>query len=293
MQNGLDNLYFVTLGAAETLPWSVVAGWVTVAGVVLAVLGLGGSLKGATLRRGPLREVDFSGPDLVIGFSFVGMIFLDKLLLGVGGRWIDWNENVALGIQQVSGLSLIAGSVFFFGKAWLTEAGLRKAGFIPRRPGRDLIYTLLGTPVGVVLTFATLVVVNAAATAAGVPSPEVNHGMLEQLQTADRAMILTIIVAAVVIGPLLEEIVFRGLLQTLLLEMLGREARWAAIVIASALFASVHLGATTWHALPGLMVLGIVLGWLYERTGSLLPVYLVHAAFNAVNIAMVLYGPDA
>lgn len=286
----MNNVIILTLGAAEELSWSAVAGWVATAGVVLAVLGLAGSLRGATLRRGPLREVEFSGVDLVIGFGFVGLIFLDKLLVGVGGRWIDWPENVALGIQQIAALALIAGSVFFFGKAWLTEAGLRKAGFVPRRPGRDLIYTLVGTPVGVVLTFATLIAVNGVATAAGYPSPEVNHGMLEQLKTAELEMVITIIVTAVVIGPLLEEIVFRGLLQTLLLEVLGRESRWAAIVIASALFASVHLGATTWHALPGLMVLGIVLGWLYERTGSLLPVYLVHAAFNATNIAMVMWG---
>jgi len=288
-----DNLFLLTLGAAEVLPWSVVAGWVAVAGVVLAVLGLAGCLKQATLRRGPLREVELSAVDVVIGLTLVGMIFLDKLLLGVGGRWIEWSENAALGIQQLASLGLIAGSAFFFGKAWLTEAGLRKAGFVPRRPGRDLMLTLIGTPVGVVLTFATLVVVNGIATAAGVPSPEVNHGMLEQLQTAELEMVITIIVTAVVIGPLLEEIVFRGLLQTLLLEVLGRDARWLTILIASALFSVVHLGATTWHALPGLMVLGMVLGWLYERTGSLLPAYLVHAAFNAMNIAMVLTGVGA
>jgi membrane protease YdiL (CAAX protease family) len=43
--------------------------------------------------------------------------------------------------------------------------------------------------------------------------------------------------------------------------------------------------------LPGLLVLGVVLGWLYERSGSLLPCVLVHAGFNALNIAMVLAGP--
>lgn len=288
----LNPSLLVTLGAAEELSWAVVAGWAATAAVVLAVLGLAGNFHPATLRRGPLREVDFSTADLVIGLGFVGMIFLDKLLLGVGGRFITWPTAVEQGVQQIAALALIAGSAFFFGKAWLTEAGLRKAGFVPRQPGRDLLYTLVGTPVGVVLTFATLVVVNGIATEMGYPSPEVNHGLLQQLKEADRALVITIIVTAVVIGPLLEEVVFRGLLQTLLLEVFGRKARWTAIVIASAIFASVHLGATTWHALPGLFVLGMVLGWIYERTGSLLPVYLVHAAFNAINITIVLAGWD-
>ncbi|MEM1109202.1 MAG: CPBP family intramembrane glutamic endopeptidase [Planctomycetota bacterium] len=292
MLNQPHNPILFTLGAAEPLEltWPIAAGWASAALVVLVILKWSGQFRGGTLRRGPLREVDFSGVDLVIGFVLVSSIFLDKLLVGIGGRFVELPESVVSGAQQIAGLSLLAGSLFFFAKAWLTDAGLRKSGLVPRRPGRDLLATLGGTPAAVLLTFATLVVVNYLATAAGHPSPEVNHGMLRQLEEADRATVITIIVTAVGIGPLLEEIVFRGLLQTMLLEVLGRKARWTTVVIASAAFASVHLGATTWHALPGLFVLGVVLGWIYERTGSLLPVVLIHAAFNALNIAMVLYG---
>ncbi|MEM1447200.1 MAG: type II CAAX endopeptidase family protein [Planctomycetota bacterium] len=278
------------LAASDKLSWPGVVAWVAVAGVIVAILAAAGSLHAEVLRRGPLREIDFSTVDVFIGFGFVGLIFLDQLMIGLGGRFVSWSEVVEQGVRQIAALALVAGSVYFFGKAWLTDAGLRKAGFVPRRPGRDLVYTVIGTPVAVIFTFATLIAVNGVATAAGYPSPEVNHGMLEELKTAEMEMVIAIIVTAVVVGPLLEEIVFRGLLQTLLLEVFGRKARWTAIVIASAVFASVHLGATTWHALPGLFVLGVALGWIYERTGSLLPVYLAHAAFNGLNIAMVLSG---
>lgn len=283
----MENLWTATL-AAEPIPWPTVAWAAGVAAVLLAVLQAAGLMKSATLRRGPLREVDLTAADLVIGFGFVGMIFLDKLLLDFGGRWINWTAGVEQGIRQVSGLAIIAAAVFFITKAWLTDAGLRKAGLVPRRPGRDFLYSAVGTPLGIALTFATLLLVNVAATAAGVPSPEINHGMLNQLKEADRAGMIAIIVMAVAIGPVLEEIVFRGLLQTLLLEAMGRSARWPVILTAAALFSVVHLGATTWHALPGLFVLGIVLGWLYERTGSLWPPVLVHAGFNAFNIVWVL-----
>lgn len=274
--------------AAEAIPWGSVAWAAGLGAVVVAVVQGLGLLKSATLRRGPLREVEFTRADVVIGLGFVAMIFLDKLLVDGGGRWIAWSENVEQGIRQVSGLAILGAAVFFVGKAWMTEAGWRKAGLVPRRPGRDLVYGLLGTPVGIVLTFATLLLVNAAATAAGVPSPEVNHDLLDQLKQADRSKATAIIITAVAIGPVLEEIVFRGLLQTLLLEVMGRSARWPVIFTAAALFSVVHLGATTWHALPGLFVLGIVLGWLYERTGSLWPPVLVHAGFNAFNIIWVL-----
>jgi len=260
--------------------------------LLAAALGLGGVFRGSTLRRGPLREIEWGPTGVAVGLALVALFFLDKLLLGVGGHWIAWPEDVALGIKQVAGLGLLIGPMFFVFKASMTDAGLRKAGLLPRRPGRDVFYATLGLVVGMVFTFATLAAVNAAATWAGRPSPPVNHGTLTQLQDMQHAgefsAMLLIIVMAVVIGPLLEELVFRGLLQSLLLEVFGRASRWAVILTAAAVFASIHLGATTWHALPGLFVLGAVLGWLYERTGSLLPAVLAHAGFNAFNIAWVL-----
>jgi len=48
-----------------------------------------------------------------------------------------------------------------------------------------------------------------------------------------------------------------------------------------------HTGQA-WQVLPSLFVLAVVLGWLYERTGSLLPSVLVHMGFNAINIALAV-----
>lgn len=242
----------------------------------------------------PKRELKFNAADLTVGLGFVALIFLDKVLLDVSGRWIDWPEKIALGIRTVAGLGLIAGTVFFLGKAFMTEGdGFAEAGLTPRRPLRDLLFTAVGLPVGVVLTFLTLTGVNLLATRLGFPSPEVNHGILQQMQDAEeREKLVALILTVVTFGPLLEELVFRGLLQTSLLEIFGRAARWRVIFVASAVFALVHVGATTWHALPGLFVLGVVLGWLYERTGSLWPSILVHAGFNGLNVWLVLSKPE-
>ena len=122
-------------------------------------------------------------------------------------------------------------------------------------------------------------------------TPMIGHRMLEQMRSAESvAPLVIMLVAAVVAAPLLEEMVFRGLVQTSLLNTLGRERRWLIVVVASILFAVTHLGAAIWQSLAALTVLSLILGFLYERTGSLWPSILVHAGFNAWNVAIVLSG---
>ncbi|MDH3584508.1 MAG: CPBP family glutamic-type intramembrane protease, partial [Phycisphaerae bacterium] len=97
------------------------------------------------------------------------------------------------------------------------------------------------------------------------------------------------LVAVAVIGaPLVEEIVFRGLLQTALRHARIVLRRWGVIVVASAVFTGIHVGAADWHAMPALFVLSLGLGFLYERTGSLWAPILMHALFNASQIALTL-----
>ena len=64
----------------------------------------------------------------------------------------------------------------------------------------------------------------------------------------------------------------------------GGNAGGRVVAAAAAVFALVHAEVVSWHALPGLFVLGVVLGWVFERTGSLLPCVLIHAGFNALNL---------
>jgi len=82
--------------------------------------------------------------------------------------------------------------------------------------------------------------------------------------------------SAVLVAPVAEEVFFRGIVQTLLLNVLRR--RWAALALASLVFAAVHFPQP--QAIPALAVLGVLLGYAYERTGSLLPAIAVHSLFN-------------
>jgi len=88
---------------------------------------------------------------------------------------------------------------------------------------------------------------------------------------------LTLAVAS--IGPLVEELLFRGVLLSALLRRL--RTVWA-VLASAALFALVHLPDLhwLWYALPNLALLGVVLAWLRLRSGSLWPAVIAHASNN-------------
>ncbi len=119
--------------------------------------------------------------------------------------------------------------------------------------------------------------------------PSIAHELLLVLvdERATPGMRAGLVAAVVLVGPALEEGLYRGLLQSSIAETLGGR-RWAAIWATGVFFAVMHLGAATVHTLPALLALAVALGWLYERTGSLLPSIVLHALFNAFNVAITL-----
>jgi len=110
------------------------------------------------------------------------------------------------------------------------------------------------------------------------------HEMLEILEKLPQLGLqwkLLLAFSAIVLAPVTEEIFFRGLCQSVLRKYLKRP--WAAILITAALFAGMHANAEL-PALPALMILGIVLGYNYERTGRLWAPIMIHALFNTLSI---------
>jgi membrane protease YdiL (CAAX protease family) len=144
------------------------------------------------------------------------------------------------------------------------------------------------------------------------------HEMLNILGSSHSpALQILIVVTAVILAPVFEEILFRGLLQTLISQ--GRTASpaappplpipvdvpagdgppvleyarpaaalirpiagraWLAILISALLFAAVHEPWT----MPPIFVLAVCLGYAYERTGNLWTCITMHALFNLVSV---------
>jgi len=96
---------------------------------------------------------------------------------------------------------------------------------------------------------------------------------------------ILITIVAVIIAPLLEELIFRGLFQTMIRSFLSvKHSAWPAIAISSALFVLMHVDKSHW---PALYVLGVGMGYAYEKSGSLFRPIFIHMLFNATSIVSV------
>lgn len=87
---------------------------------------------------------------------------------------------------------------------------------------------------------------------------------------------------AVVIAPVAEEFIFRGMLFPMLKQLGRPKLAWIGVNL---LFAFIHFDAAIF--LP-LFVLALVLTWLYEKTDCLLASIVVHSLFNAANLVVLL-----
>lgn len=84
------------------------------------------------------------------------------------------------------------------------------------------------------------------------------------------------------LAPVAEELVFRGAALRTLLEW-KPEQRWLMITLSALLFAAAHLNpAQLIHP----FAIGLLLGWMYERTRSVLPGIVYHWANNTVPYLM-------
>lgn len=88
---------------------------------------------------------------------------------------------------------------------------------------------------------------------------------------------------AVSVAPLVEELLFRGVLLSALLQRWGSGA---AILLSSLLFALLHVPGLNWQliALPDLLLLALALAWLRLRSGSIWPGVLAHGTYNLMAV---------
>lgn len=110
------------------------------------------------------------------------------------------------------------------------------------------------------------------------------EGMLELL---NRQMGLGgwMMLTSIVLAPVLEEILFRGIVQDSLTEKLGP---LRGILIGACVFGIVHIIP---QQVINAFFVGIVLGFIYYRSGSLVPVILIHMINNAISyFSWVLSG---
>lgn len=97
------------------------------------------------------------------------------------------------------------------------------------------------------------------------------------------ALRIPLALLVVSIGPLVEELLFRGVLLSALLR---RMPTGGAVAVTALLFAAVHLPDLNylWYAVPNLALLAVVLAWLRLSSGSLWPSVLAHGVNNLLAV---------
>ena len=114
------------------------------------------------------------------------------------------------------------------------------------------------------------------------PEEEDHFDMIVKMMTSPLGLI-----AGGILAPIVEEIVFRGVLVGGLLRM--RQKPWVAILVPALIFALFH---GTYTQIAGTTIFGIICGWLYWRTKSLLPGILIHIVNNSTAYGIAAFSND-
>jgi len=215
-----------------------------------------------------------------LGFALVKSV-MDRFVHPAPGAPTAFYENAMFGAgAMLTVVGLILPLAHFHFARGLKGFGLRLRT-IPRDLGASFVNLLAVWPIMGAMFLVTTVI---GQLLKGPDFEMPKHQTLETV-TEYTGVSLQILLAfvAVVVAPLIEETIFRGLFQTTIRSYLGRP--WLAIIVTSALFASVHENLTHW---PALFVLALGMGYSYEKSGSLWRPIFMHAIFNGMSIAAAL-----
>jgi len=97
-------------------------------------------------------------------------------------------------------------------------------------------------------------------------------------------------VAVGILAPLAEEVVFRGAILRTLLGIMSKKNHWVAIMISAAIFGVVHANLAQF---VNALLMGLLLGWMYYRTGSLVPGILLHWVNNTMAYVLANIMPQS
>lgn len=226
------------------------------------------------------RPVPWRGGQVALGVVLVAVSLIPVTGIAVGvGLAVEPNGTAAAAWVSVHLMALAIVAVVWRLGAYRTAAPLSVLGLALKEltSGKTVLLAaaVLGASIGLTVVYAWLV-------------GALDSDILELPETtADIAFpgpgVLFTFQALAIVTPITEELFFRGFVLT------GLVPRWGAVgaVVCSALvFSLFHLSVAT--LIPVFMT-GLLLGWLYHRTGSLWPGILAHAGQNALVLAITVY----
>lgn len=277
-----------TLNASDQVPpdpshrilhgidWSVTA-LALIAAVVGAIRFLRPGAGAGRMIDGPSRRNRLGEESVLLAVAayLLGAGVVSVAVTAYGGEPSTWvSLAVDFGARAAGGsVCLLAAARWYEGGVWrfLCGAGVTPAGRVVRM---TFVWTLLAVGVAPWIGQAT---VRAMELLWPLYQPAA-HPTISRLgdEAGNLAVVAALWISAAVVTPVAEEIFFRGVLQTVLVNMTMR--RGLAVLCASLAFGFVHLGQP--FAIPALIFVGVCAGIVYERSGSLAAPICLHAIFN-------------
>jgi membrane protease YdiL (CAAX protease family) len=162
-------------------------------------------------------------------------------------------------------------------------------------PASGLRWHARDLPIGLLLGILVFPVTQAAAFAAlalhraltGAAPDHVAHDTLRMLLDHPRdPWVWTAVGLAVFAAPVLEELLYRGFLQSAFVRAWGRP--WTAVLLSAAVFTASHLSVGPWYGLVPIFTLAVGLGVAFERTRSIAVPIGMHVLFNAANVVLAM-----
>ncbi len=213
-----------------------------------------------------------------LGGWFLGSTLSSIVLSGSGADDIADAGPWWLAAAQLAAWIPLVGAILFVARRSATGSLVRDFGFTMRP------LDLLGVPLGVLtqLGFVKLVYLPLQHLWPHTFSmSKIEQPARDLWNNAHGGGMLILILTVVVGAPLVEELTYRGLLQGAFSRCAGAVA---GVVFVALWFAAIHFQAVN---VPGLFVVGLVLGVCAQRTGRLGMSVLTHMAFNATGLILV------
>jgi membrane protease YdiL (CAAX protease family) len=166
---------------------------------------------------------------------------------------------------------------------WVEVLGLPRKG----ERAKEIIYGLVAGPVVyAAVAFVAAVVLSVLLGAiSGEEAAAPEQIDAASLSTAGR--FLTAVVA-ILVAPVTEELLFRGVLFRAIRD---RRGFWIGAMVSSVVFGLVHFVPAPWQDTVLLQVTmvftGFALAWIYERRSNLFVCIVTHMTFNAIGLALI------
>jgi hypothetical protein len=99
-------------------------------------------------------------------------------------------------------------------------------------------------------------------------------------------MLPLLLVSFVILGPLQEELIFRGFLLPGIAQAIGT---WPAILVTAGIWAISH-GQYEWFFIGEIFAMGVLFGWIRCRSGSTIVPFILHVIVNGMAVVAAATG---